>query len=78
MTGAIDVEAERAMTPGCARVTHLNNAGASLPTASTVEAMVEHLRLESERGGYEAAAMVAERLSSLRSSAARLIGARDG
>ncbi|MGD0394473.1 MAG: aminotransferase class V-fold PLP-dependent enzyme [Acidimicrobiales bacterium] len=78
MTGAIDVEAERAMTPGCATVTHLNNAGAALVTAPTVEAMVEHLRLEAERGGYEAAAMVAGRLSSLRSSAARLIGARDG
>ena len=37
-----------------------------------------HLRLESEQGGYEAAAMVAGRLSDLRSSAARLIGAQDG
>ena len=59
-------------------VAHLNNAGAALPTGATVDAMVEHLRLESERGGYEAAAMVADRLSALRSSAARLIGAGDG
>ena len=36
-------------------VAHLNNAGAALPTAATVDAMVGHLRLESERGGYEAA-----------------------
>ena len=40
--------------------------------------MVDHLRLESERGGYEAAVMVADRLAALRSSAARLIGAGDG
>jgi cysteine desulfurase / selenocysteine lyase len=78
VSGAIDVEAERALTPGCATVAHLNNAGAALPTAPTVDAVVEHLRLEAERGGYEAAAMVAGRLSALRSSAARLIGARDG
>ncbi len=78
MTGPIDVDAERAQTPGCTRVVHLNNAGAALPTAATVDTMVEHLRLESERGGYEAAGSVADRLSALRSSAARLIGAEDG
>ncbi len=78
MTGAIDVAAERASTPGCSHVAHLNNAGAALPTAATVEAMVNHLRLESERGGYEAAGAVAERLAALRSSAARLLGAGDG
>jgi cysteine desulfurase / selenocysteine lyase len=77
VTSAIDVEAERAATPGCRTVDHLNNAGAALPTEATVDAMVGHLRLESERGGYEAAAMVAGRLSALRSSAARLIGAGD-
>ncbi len=75
MDGSIDVAAERASTPGCATVAHLNNAGAALPTAATVGAMVDHLRLESERGGYEAAAAVADRLAALRSSAARLLGA---
>jgi cysteine desulfurase/selenocysteine lyase len=75
VTGAIDVGAERAATPGCATVAHLNNAGAALPTAATVDAVVGHLRFESERGGYEAAAAVADRLSALRSSAAHLLGA---
>jgi selenocysteine lyase/cysteine desulfurase len=78
VTGPIDVEAERAATPGCTKVAHLNNAGAALPTAATVEAMVGHLRLESERGGYEAARMVADQLAALRSSAARLLGADAG
>ncbi len=36
--------------------------------------MVDHLRLEAERGGYEAAGLVADRLSALRQSAARLLG----
>ncbi len=74
----IDVDAERAATPGCANVAHLNNAGAALPTATTVESMVEHLRLEETIGGYEAAAAVADRLAALRSSAACLLGAEDG
>ena len=56
MTGTLDVDAERAATPGCATVAHLNNAGAALPTVATLAAMIDHLRLESERGGYEAAA----------------------
>ena len=78
MSALIDVAAERAATPGCATVAHLNNAGAALPTNATVETMVAHLHLESERGGYEAAGMAAGRLSGLRASAARLLGARDG
>ncbi len=76
MAGSIDVEAERATTPGCATVAHLNNAGAALPSATTLRTVVEHLELESERGGYEAAALQADRLASLRTSAARLLGAR--
>jgi len=51
----IDVEAERAATPGCAAVNHLNNAGAALPTEATLGTMIDHLRFEAERGGYEAA-----------------------
>jgi selenocysteine lyase/cysteine desulfurase len=76
VAGSIDVEAERAATPGCATVVHLNNAGAALPSSSTLRTVVEHLELESERGGYEAAAIQADRLAALRSSAARLLGAQ--
>lgn len=75
VSGPLDVDAERAATPGCVTVAHLNNAGAALPTQATLDAVVGHLWLEAERGGYEAAAMVAERLASVRSSAGRLLGA---
>lgn len=78
MNGAIDVDAERAATPGCGLVSHLNNAGAALPTSATLEAVIGHLRLESTRGGYEAAALVSDRLAAVRSSAARLFGAAPG
>ena len=76
VTGSIDVAAERAATPGCATVNHLNNAGAALPAAATLEAEIEYLRYEAVRGGYEAAVEVAERLAGVRSSAARLLHAR--
>ncbi len=57
---------------------HLNNAGAALATSATLEAVIGHLELESERGGYEAARQVTDRLESLVSSAARLLGAGPG
>lgn len=41
-------------TPGCSKRVHLNNAGASLTPTSVHEAVVSHLRLEDELGGYEA------------------------
>ncbi len=75
MSTALDVEAERAATPGCGQVAYLNNAGAALPTTATVQAMVDHLALEAERGGYEAAATVVDRLTGLRASVANLLGA---
>jgi cysteine desulfurase / selenocysteine lyase len=78
VAGTIDVMAERAATPGCARVAHLNNAGAALLTGATLAVMVDHLRSETELGGYEAARAAAERLSAARRSAARLLGAADG
>lgn len=41
--------------PGCAHRVHLNNAGAALLAQPTLDAMLAHLRLEAEIGGYEAA-----------------------
>lgn len=78
MAGTIDVAAERAATPGCARVAHLNNAGAALPTSATLTVLTDHLRAESELGGYEAANAAAERLAAVRAAGARLLGAAEG
>lgn len=71
---AIDVAAERARTPGVFGARHLNAAGAALPTSTVLEAVVEHLDLESRIGGYEAAAAARERLDAVYDQAARLIG----
>jgi cysteine desulfurase/selenocysteine lyase len=73
----LDVEALRADTPGCRLVTHLNNAGASLPPRQVTETVIAHLRREAETGGYEAAAEAEAdgRLGAVYTSIARLIRA---
>jgi selenocysteine lyase/cysteine desulfurase len=50
----IDVAAARHATPGCEHLAFLNNAGSALPTQRTLDAVIGHLYLESEVGGYEA------------------------
>ncbi|MCL2583694.1 MAG: aminotransferase class V-fold PLP-dependent enzyme [Streptosporangiales bacterium] len=71
-----DVERARRDTPGTARVAHLNNAGSALPPAAVTDAVIDHLRLEAETGGYEAAYAVRGRLGEVYESIARLVGAR--
>jgi cysteine desulfurase/selenocysteine lyase len=69
-----DVERARRDTPGVARVAHLNNAGSALPPTQVTEAVIAHLRLEAEIGGYEAAGAVRDRIDAVYPSIARLIG----
>jgi selenocysteine lyase/cysteine desulfurase len=56
-------------------VTHLNNAGSSLPPAPVLDAVVRHLREESRWGGYEVARRDSAALEQVYSSTAALIGA---
>jgi cysteine desulfurase / selenocysteine lyase len=65
----------RAETPGCARVVHFNNAGASLPPMPVLDAHLAHLRREAEIGGYEAQEEAQARIDGVYASVARLIGA---
>lgn len=71
-----DVDRARRETPGTRRVAHLNNAGAALPPAPVTDAMIAHLRRESEIGGYEAAAAAADQVEHTYTAIARLIGCR--
>jgi selenocysteine lyase/cysteine desulfurase len=70
----IDGARERARTPGCASGHHLNSAGAALPTADTLDTVVEYLRLEAFTGGYETARGALERIERTYESIATLVG----
>ena len=74
---SLDLARIRAETPGCARVLHLNAAGSSLPSRRTLEATLDHLKLEAEIGGYEAADQARDTLDGFYPSVARLIGAEE-
>jgi len=63
----------RAETPGCDRRIHFNNAGAGLMPLPVVRAVQDHLRLEAEIGGYEAAEMEASRIADAYAAVASLI-----
>lgn len=63
-------------TPGKKNVIHLNNAGASLMPQCVLDAQIDHLNLEANIGGYEAAAKMSEQIDAVYSSTAKLINAK--
>src|SRR5688572_5158833 len=73
---ASQVAAWRADTPGCAHRNHLNNAGAALMPRPVIDAITEHVRLEGEIGGYEAANARADAIAAGYDALAEIVGAR--
>ncbi|GAB2976680.1 aminotransferase class V-fold PLP-dependent enzyme [Amycolatopsis acidiphila] len=70
-----DVLRYRQQTPGVAAIAHFNNAGSALPPDVVVDTVTEYLREESLLGGYETAALAADRVDAVYASVARLLGA---
>jgi cysteine desulfurase/selenocysteine lyase len=68
-----DIPRLRAETVGCEQSVFFNNAGASLQPRAVVARVIEHLRLEEQIGGYEAADRVGSELEGLYGSVARLL-----
>jgi cysteine desulfurase / selenocysteine lyase len=68
-----DIEQLRADTAGCEQTIFFNNAGASLQPRPVVARVIEHLRLEEQIGGYEAADRVTSELEALYGSVAHLL-----
>jgi cysteine desulfurase / selenocysteine lyase len=74
---AIDVHKVRQDTPGCrSGLIHLNNAGASLMPQPVIDAVLSHLALEVDQGGYEAEASAQQELAAFYMAAAQLVGGR--
>lgn len=71
---AFDVARAREQTPGCQRVVHFNNAGAALMPDPVLEAVIGHLRLEAEIGGYEAVERSQGALGRVYDAAAEILG----
>lgn len=66
----------RAATPGTAHRNHLNNAGAALMPQPVIDAVLDHVRLEAEIGGYEAADARAADVASGYAALARMVRTR--
>lgn len=71
-----EVQLLRAATPGCAQVIHFNHSGASLPSQTTLDAIIGQLNREALSGPMEAAAYGATLQESARQRAAQLINAQ--
>lgn len=71
-----EVAALRSATPFTADRIHLNHAGDSPSSAAVLQVQLDHLRRESEIGGYEAAGERATGDAAVYASIARLIGCR--
>jgi selenocysteine lyase/cysteine desulfurase len=76
MAATLDLARLRKDTPGCATRIHFNNAGAALMPRPVLDAMTEHLALEAEIGGYEAADARQGRVQDFYAATAELLGCR--
>ena len=63
----------RSETPSCSKVIHFNHAGASMMPDPVFGAVVRHLELERDTGGYEAAALAEDAMRSMYSGFAKLL-----
>ena len=73
MAEDLDIARLRAETAGCEQTAFFNNAGASLQPRPVVARVIEHLLLEEQVGGYEAADRVDRELAGVYGSLARLL-----
>lgn len=72
----IDLDRVRADTPGVEEVAHFNNAGAALMPQPVIDAVIDHIQLESRIGGYEAAEQQSAALEHTYDAIATLLNCR--
>lgn len=71
-----EIETFRNITEGCKNVIHLNNAGASLMPNIVTQSVIDHIRLEAQIGGYEAAALRADAVHQFYVQAGQLLNCK--
>lgn len=71
-----EIEKFRNETAGCSNVNHLNNAGAGLMPDIVTRSILDHITLESEIGGYEAADLRADSIYDFYKQTALLINCK--
>ena len=69
----LNINAVRRDTPGCFGVVHLHHSGSAMMPTQVMDAMREHLELESVRGGYEAEEEARNKLNGVYTSIAKMI-----
>ena len=72
-SNSIDMDRIRKDSPGTTNLIHLNSAGASLIPIPVSTAVMDHLKLELEIGGYEAHAFNSEKVDAVYLSLSRLL-----
>ncbi|MFD4836418.1 aminotransferase class V-fold PLP-dependent enzyme [Achromobacter sp. NPDC058515] len=70
------IQSLRALTPGTQSTVHFNHAGASLPSAATLQAIHAHLAREAAQGPMEAGVKARELTEAARTLAAQLLNAQ--
>lgn len=72
-SSTIDVDRARQDTPGVRNKLHFNNAGAALMPRPVLDAVIAHLNLEAEIGGYEAEDQAQDKIMEAYTAIAQLI-----
>lgn len=70
----LDIARARRETPGCDAIIHFNNAGAALMPQAVLQAVTDHLQLETQIGGYEAHEKELEKVEHTYDAIAALLG----
>jgi selenocysteine lyase/cysteine desulfurase len=71
-----EIMAFRNDTEGCKNVIHLNNAGSGLMPNIVTQVQLDHIKLESEIGGYEASALMASEVQNFYIQCAKLFNCK--
>ena len=69
----LDISQIRNECPACENIIHFNNAGCSLSPLPVTDAIIEHLKLEQQLGGYEAAEAAADKIENFYHALATLL-----